>query len=385
MSRASPVSKCARRHRRGFALPAAIIALVLLSVLVAGALFLSTEELRAGRTDVAAQRALSAAEWGLDRTVASWDAQLNTRLQIGDSRVLLEWGEGSDSVEVAALRVQEHAFWITSHATSGADGRAIPARTTIGASMRLVVPRSAVRAALTAAGAVTVDGGTVDGGEMRAPADATGVCAALAAVGVAGIIVPDSSRVCGASCTGSPVAGVFGAPPVATDSSLASDSTTLLGAREAFAARVSASLPGGELSPAPVVVGNDCLRTSVLNWGDPTSGGPCADHYPVVHVRGDAVLAAGAVGQGVLLVDGTLQLGAGARFFGLVIVANDVVVGEPGAEITGAVIAGDVDRGEGSRVAAGGAIRFAACAVRRALLGAARLTRTPDRWWAELR
>jgi hypothetical protein len=96
-------------------------------------------------------------------------------------------------------------------------------------------------------------------------------------------------------------------------------------------------------------------------------------------------MAAGAVGQGVLLVDGTVQLRAGARFFGLVIAANDVVVAEPGAEITGAVIAGDVDRGEGSRVAAGGAIRFAACAVRRALLGAARLTRTPDRWWAELR
>ena len=38
--------------RAGFALPAAIIALVLLSALVAGALFVSTEELRSGRSDV---------------------------------------------------------------------------------------------------------------------------------------------------------------------------------------------------------------------------------------------------------------------------------------------------------------------------------------------
>jgi hypothetical protein len=385
MSRAPLVSACALRHRRGFALPAAVIALVLLSVLVVGALFLATEELRAGRTDVATQHALSAAEWGLDRAVASWDAQLNTRLPIGDSRVLLEWGEGSDSVEVAALRVREHAFWVTSHATSGADGRAIPARTTVGAAMRLVLPRAPVRAALTVAGGVTVDGGTVDGGDMRATADATGVCASIDVVDVAGIIVPDSSRVCGTTCTG-PATGVFGAPPVATDSGLTSDSgAALRGIRGAFAAGVSTTMAGGALSPAPVVVGGECILTSALNWGDPTSGGPCADHYPVVHVRGDAVLTAGALGQGVLLVDGTLRLEAGARFFGLAVVANDVIVAEPGAVITGAVMAGDGDRGEGSVVAGGGAIRFSGCVVRRALLGAARLTPTPGRWWAELR
>jgi len=36
-------------------------------------------------------------------------------------------------------------------------------------------------------------------------------------------------------------------------------------------------------------------------------------------------------------------------------------------------------------VANGAEVRFSSCAVRRAALGVAHLTRTPGRWWAELR
>ena len=71
------------RVRRGFALPTAIIALVLLSALVAGALFVSTEELRAGRGDVADQHALSTAEWALERAISDWDARRNTPHLVG--------------------------------------------------------------------------------------------------------------------------------------------------------------------------------------------------------------------------------------------------------------------------------------------------------------
>ena len=77
------------RRREGFALPAAIIAIVLLSALVAGALFVSTEELRSGRGDASDQRALTAAEWALDRAILAWDTQRNTAQALGSSATLV--------------------------------------------------------------------------------------------------------------------------------------------------------------------------------------------------------------------------------------------------------------------------------------------------------
>jgi hypothetical protein len=390
MTNRSIAAKCATHHRRGFALPAAIMALVVLSALVAGALFVSTEELRAGRTDVAAQRALALAEWALSRAIVDWDPGSNVRMGVGDASDVLTLSDaGGDSVVVTVTRAQARAVWVTARATSAADGRAIPARVTVGASFRLVVPPLAARAALSAGGAVTVDGGVVDG--RGATEDVSGgACANVsgddAGGDVAGVAVPDTTRVCGALCGGVP-AGVFGAPPVIGDASLTSaDSGAALDPLAALSARPTIALPGGELSTAPVVAADGrCARTAALNWGDPTGGGPCRDHYPVIRVRGDAVLVAGSVGQGVLLVDGSLRVESGAQFAGVVVVANDVVVTGPGAELRGLVVARDVDGADGSRVSDGGAIRFAGCVARRALLGAAVLRRTPVRWWVELR
>ena len=105
----------------------------------------------------------------------------------------------------------------------------------------------------------------------------------------------------------------------------------------------------------------------------------------MIRITGDALLGPGSVGQGLLLIDGSLTVSAGARFDGVVVARNDVRVIGAGAEISGAVLAGDGDAAGGSEVSDGGAIRFGACVARRALLAAARLTRTPERWWAELR
>jgi hypothetical protein len=80
-----------------------------------------------------------------------------------------------------------------------------------------------------------------------------------------------------------------------------------------------------------------------------------------------------------------VRLEGNARFLGIVIARGSVEVGGLGAEIVGAAFAGAASTATVSRVTDGGAIRFASCAVRRAVTGAARLARTPDRWWIELR
>ena len=368
------------RSRPGFALPSAIIALVLLSALIAGALFVATEELRAGRGDVADQRALSVAEWALERAIANWDARHNSRIGVGQSVVIAQGDAVSrEPFDVTATRVQRNAFWVTARGSSGVDGGRTPARHTIAASVRLVGPTFPLRAALSVGAAVTIDNGVVDGRDPRTSTDLA--CRDDTPADLAGIVTPDTAAVCGVSCTGAIPSGVFGAPPVASGSSLTSDSTV----SGMAAAVASFSLAAGSYAPRPALAGGDCDRNDPLNWGEPGGSSLCADYFPVIHVAGDLVMNAGAMGQGLLVADGSVRLEAGARFVGVVIAKNDIAVVGPGAMIDGIAFAGDVDRADGTRVADGGAITFNRCAVRRAELAAARLVRTRERWWLELR
>ena len=373
-----------QRTRRGFALPTAIIALVLLSALVAGALFISREELRAGRVDLADQRALAGAEWGIERALLDWDAERNTRQAVGSEDVVLRDGRSpNDTVVATAVRVQRDAVWLTASATSGGDGARAPARHRVGASLRLVRAAVPLRAALTASGSVTVDGGLIDGADGGS-SDSSGYCPSSQPA--AGVNIGTAARVECTGCGGSPDVGVFGTPPI---DSVSSGDSTRSGFAEtiaaSLAARATITLPGGTHAPQPSLVGGECDRADALNWGDPSGATPCRDRYPLIHVRGNAVMAAGSSGQGILIVDGNLRLEAAARFAGVVVVANDVEVVGYGAEIEGVTFAGDGDGAGASAVRSGGAIRFASCAVSRATLGSARLVRTPTRWWVELR
>ncbi|HUQ83917.1 MAG TPA: hypothetical protein VM076_22395 [Gemmatimonadaceae bacterium] len=363
-------------RRTGFALPAAIFALVLLSALVAGALFVSTEELRTGRTDLADQRALALAEAALERAIVTWDTQRNIELAVGASTVIEQQTLATnDRVDVTATRVQRLAVWITARASSGTGGRLAPARHTIAAALRLSEPAVPRLAALSAGGRVTVDNGTVDG--RRAGSSTPSLaCPDDTPADVAGILLPDTLLACGPICSGAAPAGVFGAPALAAGLSLTSDA--------ALSERAQIVLPAGAFVSRPAVASGVCDVTDALNWGDP-GGGRCGQRYVVIHITGDATLGTGSRGQGILVVDGTLRVEAGAQFDGVVVAGNDVEVVGPDARLTGVVVARDRDGATGSRVADGGAIRFSSCAVQRAQLGVARLVRTPERWWAELR
>jgi len=383
------VTRVTSTARRGFALPAAVITLVLLSTLIVGVLFVATDELRAGRSDVADQRALTLAERAIDDAIAHWDPLRNTAVDVGTVVTTpAPVAQPGDRVDVTITRTQPRSIWIVSHAESQ-DGRRIPARRAIGASLRLAAPAVPLGAALSAGGAVTVDDGSVViGHDASASSRHARLCADASPASAAGVLAPDTTRVCGTTCGGVPV-GVTGSPPVARAiAAPPQDSTVPRFGGEPYAtlaARASLVLDGGTIAPGPLVVDGVCDVTNALNWGDPDGATACRDHFPVILVRGSAVLAAGAAGQGILLVDGDLELAPGARFVGVVVASDDIVVRGPDAEIVGVASALDVDGSDGSVVVDGGAIRFASCAARVAALGAARLERTRGRWWSELR
>jgi type II secretory pathway pseudopilin PulG len=372
------------RLRDGFALPAALFAVVLVSAFVAGALFVATEELRTGREDGADQRALAAAEWALDRAILTWDPRRNGTQPIGRTdTIAAEYGAPNDTTVVTATRVQRRAVWLAATATRGGDGRAIPARRTVAASLRLVNVPFPTTAALTSSGAVVVDGGVVDGRAAPASGDTTECSESSSA---AGIRVPDVSRVTCPSCAASSGSGVFGLPPI--DSSGTNDSTFAVVVNAMIASlvrRASIDLPGGTIAPRPTSGEASCDLADPLNWGDPGGPSSCGDWLPVIHVRGAVVLGAGAVGQGILVADGSVRVEGGARFVGMVIAQGEVVVSGAGAEIAGAVFAAPASSAPVSRITDGGSIRFEPCAVQRASMTAARLVRTPERWWVELR
>ncbi|MBW8839764.1 MAG: hypothetical protein JF602_07920 [Gemmatimonadetes bacterium] len=370
--------------RAGFALPAALFAVVLVSAFVAGALFVATEELRTGREDGADQRALAAAEWALERAILTWDSRRNVTQPIGRTdTIAAEYGAPTDTAVVTATRVQRRAVWLVATATRGGDGRAIPARHTVAASLRLVNVRFPTTAALTSGGAVVVDGGVVDGRAAAALGD-TADCPESSSA--AGIRVPDVSRVTCPTCAASSESGVFGLPPI--DSSGITDSTFAVVVNAMIASlvrRASIDLPGGTMTPRPTAGMASCDLTDPLNWGDPGGTSSCGDWLPVIHVRGSVVLGAGSVGQGILVVDGSVRVEGGARFVGMVIARGDVAVSGLNAEIAGAVFAAPGGSSAASRITDGGSIRFEPCAVQRASMMAARPVRTPERWWIELR
>ena len=70
---------------------------------------------------------------------------------------------------------------------------------------------------------------------------------------------------------------------------------------------------------------------------------------------------------------------------GVVVARGDITVSGPGAEIAGEVFAAPAGPDAVSRITDGGSIRFEPCAVQRASMITARLVRTPERWWVELR
>ena len=83
-------------------------------------------------------------------------------------------------------------------------------------------------------------------------------------------------------------------------------------------------------SPEPVATtdpetGEGFCDLGSYNWGDPEQEAeeegsyPCENHFPIVHVQGDAQITGGGIGQGILLVDGDIEIGGGFNFYGIVV------------------------------------------------------------------
>lgn len=378
-----------RWHRRGFALPLTLVALLLVGILVTGLALTARAELREGADAVDAHRAATTARLGLVNELATWNRDRHAALAIGAAAgpdTLA--GVGGALVETRLVRTGRNAWWMVSTAMAHPAQPRTSVAERIGASLRADMPVLPRLAVLTVRGPVVVrDLALVSGVDAR-PAAWGAVCGAPVAPDVAGVAAPDTSLVCGGAGCAAPSAPWIAGAPAEVESVVAADPRTFDTFGDVVTStlhqRADITLPSGAYLPAPVVAGGRCVP-GPTNWGDPARSGPCADHFPVVHVAGSVTLDAGSMAQGILVADGDVVLDGPVTFVGAIIAGDDVITTGAGVRVWGRLLAANIDPSDDSRIDGDAQLVHASCALDRALIGASPLVRVDGRPWVTLR
>jgi hypothetical protein len=367
------------------ALFAALVALLVVTALVAASWVITFREQQAADAALRAGAALDGADLAAASAAAAWQPSaaltLPTGGVVGPSTTTLA---GGAQVTWLLQRLTATLFWATGDATQGT-GKHLAHRT-VSLALRLALPEIPGTATLTARDSVRVRPGALVVGVDSTPPWWAGV-ACPASSNAAGVAAPDTTRVCDGTC-GSAAGGIVGSPPVVTDPSAADTLHYLQFGDESWASltgRASVVLPpNATVTPMPLVSAGSCDRTASANWGDPHRATACADYFPIIRAQGDLVVRGGR-GQGILLVDGDVTFENGAEFAGVVITQDDVVIASSGAQLLGLVLAADRRAGSGDHTDLhAGVVTRSSCAVDRALTGSAPLVPVKQRSWAPM-
>jgi hypothetical protein len=383
-----PSMSVTAKRREGFAMAVAMVAIVVIGALIAGAFFTSTQEYRIGRNSLVDQRAFSAAEAGVNQPIQAWIKALNLSVLNGVTRPAdtLKLSDGGYAVR-RVTRLDDYTFWVVSDGYAGPNSGPLASHHRLNAIYRLTMPRFNILGALTVRGQVTVQGSSRIDGTDGVPADWTtgGICPASGAA-LPGVSAPDTSVVCSGTCPDDKMGRLTGDPPKLQTPAAADTNTYYKYGDENWNTLIANSdikLPGGLYKPLPTTSGT-CDLTNKLNWGDPERLGPCKDYFPIIYIDGDLSLQANARGQGVLLVNGSLSMAGGFIFTGIVIVRNDIKSTGNGNKITGSAFAGNTYTTDNSSVTGDSEIHYSSCAVERASRASAIVVRMKQRGFAEM-
>lgn len=374
--------------RGGFALPAAILAMVALGILVTGGIQIATQESRIGQATVRTVEAFYVAESGMNEVLNTW-RPADSDLEIwGDPETRSGSSDAGDwSAEIR--QVDDRLFYIRSTGTVDAGGGATASRS-MGVLARVIMVDLEPPAALLTMGTVRVQGSAqIRGNDQIPPGWDTSLCPDplenLPAV------VTNSAGTVQTSGGGS----IIGTPSGHVRDPTVADSTfTNFGGMSwaDLTSLATITLNGGSITgTGPTLTASGaCNTANPLNWGDPNNAfGPCGNYFPIIHIQGSANIQSGGLGQGILLVDGDLDLRGGFYFVGVIIVQGSIGVqggGSSGPRIQGAAIARnaelDLETFTGSSV-----VRNSRCGIRRAIQNNSALTQMvpiTNRGWVDL-
>jgi hypothetical protein len=378
-------------RREGFALAVAMVAIVVIGALIAGAFFTSTQEYRLGRNSLMDQRAYAAAEAGVTQPIQGWLKSLNLSMANGatNNPDTLQIGGGGFAIR-RVTRLDDYTFWVVSDGYAGGTTGSLASHHRVNAIYRLAYPKFNILGALTVRGKVEVQGSSKVDGTDEIPGQWTtsGICPAPSG-GMPGVAAPDTTLVCNGNCPEgkSEQQRIFGFPAQQQDPA-ASDTATYYKYGDqnwnTLTANADIKLPGGNYKTLPSVSGSNCNYGDTMNWGDPSRATACADYFPIIYINGDLKIQANSRGQGVLLVNGTMEMAGGFEFNGILIVRNDIKSTGNGNKISGSAFAGNTYTTDNSSITGNSEIQYSKCAVERAAKGSSTIVRTKQRGFAEM-
>jgi len=379
-------------RREGFALAVAMIAIVVIGALIAGAFFTSTQEYRIGRNSLVDQRAFAAAEAGVTQPIQGWVKRINLSMTNGTTLPAdtLKLPNAGDAYAVRRMtRLNDYTFWVVSDGYAGGTSGSLASQHRVNAVFRLAYPQFAIKGALTVRGQVKVQGSSSIDGTDAIPSDWAlgGICPA-AGPAVAAVVAPDTSLVCsGPLCPGDDGLRMTGDPPKIQDPAAADTNTYYKYGDQNWNLLVLNSdikMTGGNYKTLPVVTSGTCNYSVTTNWGDPQRSGVCQDYFPIIYVDGDLDIQSNSRGQGVLLVNGSMRMAGNFMFNGIVIVRNDINSTGTGNKITGGAFAGNTYTTDNSSILGDSEIHYSSCAIDRAAKGSATVVRMKGRGFAEI-
>ena len=335
--------------RQGFALPAMIFALLLMSVLAVVALQTASDDQLSSQAVREGGVALYAAEAGTNWVLSTLDNNVWTTLAPGDS-VDLGWqGFGNGSSYHAVLhrydnddgRQKVFGLTVDGHGAVPLGGRrVIRLMLTPGAPPGMILNPIASLAPI--AGFNSSGGGLLSGSDSTSCPTGT----------VAGVAAPDGFVTEGGTVVDGPEPWLAGVPPVQWLG-------TMVGAYAAL--QLDWALLE-QLTP-------DYSVPRIQNWPDSAAafGG---DQWPMITVtRGSITLKAAQSGQGLLLTDGNLTVESGFEWHGLILVGGGFdtkgVITISGGVVAGLdfIFGGSVNVGDLSGTPL---IQFNSCSIQRA-------------------
>jgi len=390
------------KSERGMALALAIVALVVVAALIAGAFFSAVQEQRGAENERRVLTAFGVAEEGLYDVIRGWDANRATYTglypypafgpaqdAVAIDRTTSARRTGSYSGTLFKLNDELYVIDVTAQDTMTLAGRLRGggASQRLGLLVRIKPLVLSAQAALTSGGANVLGGNASIDGNDQIPPGWTG-CAPLDTAR-AGVRTQTTNAV---TTTGHPT--ILGYPPVLKDPTLSDSSFSVFGdmTYAQLASQADITLPAQNLSNkiAPAVSGGTCNKNVLTNWGSPSDpAGPCGQYFPLIRITGTGASINGQEGQGVLLVDGSLNVPGGFQFFGVIIIKGSLKTSGGGgnpAHLWGTVMVQDtVALADTTNTITGNAnILYSKCAITKALNKTGVATMMRSRGWVKL-
>lgn len=325
-------------NERGMALAIAIVALVVVGAFIAGALFSGTQEQRVAENVRRAGASFGVAEAGVYDIIRRWSkadtSQMFNALAAYPSanpKDTIQFGARTNPTKTGSYygsltKFNEQVFLVdmTGQDTVSRAGliRGGGASQRIGLLARIKPLQIQTRAAITSGGKNVVAGNASIDGNDHVPTGWSG-CGPLDTAR-AGIRIQDDASV---TASGHPT--ITGNPPVLKDSTVGDSTFSKFGdvTYTSLVGMATINLAGGQnfaTGIGPTYVNGQCETTNTQNWGDPLNPTlACGNYFPIIHIAGDATIN-GVQGQGVLLVDGSLNVQGGFQFFGITIVKGPI-------------------------------------------------------------